>query len=664
VNWRSEQKALRKVTGAANRREYWLSKLVRGFRFRDCIWLSRYEEMLGNIYLITAPRPSPGIAGVFSARCLEESDGVPWPLVLLLGSHSKRFVFSCSTLRWSTVHRQLADFENRVKWLFKFWGSSARAEHARPLGSRKVAHCGDVLPPELAAVVAGVKRRTIEACKKVVNKKSYHPVFVDYSLKWLAKNKIEVQLADKDGVFVLVARDALRSMTSEQFLKPYYRPLRLANLTALHRIVTHDLHRLAELVKPISIRWSQEIHSSARGTEADLLCGCLATVKTHKCPVTTRLIHNASRCLLNPVCAAVHRIVDAKLRSVSHLVQSSEEAAARLASFRIGPSTTFCKFDAVDFYLSGEHGLIEREVVSFLGPGPEANFVGPALQVILSSQVVLPTLDEELASTTCFRVVRGSGMGLIHAGATADAVFAHKVETPLLREAVGLQGYCRFRDDIFAALESPAAARVFIDRITSLASCFCEVRLELASLATVTFLDMRILKGPAGTIVHRPHVKESARHIPLAPDSVHPKSVHSSWPVAEVARIRRRATELSTGKMWGQYKIDRFRHYLLEERVLEACRSELNRCIPLGAAAHGRATSDAVGPGKIARLVLPYNPRLKSLPAELVRFVGSRNQWLLDALGITLRPQISWSKAGPSLAQLVSVNRGRRSGRR
>ena len=435
-------------------------------------------------------------------------------------------------------------------------------------------------------------------------------------------------------------------------------------MTALHRIVAHDLHSLAELVKPISVRWSQEIHSSAQGTEASLLCGSLATLKTHKNPVTARLIHNASQCLLNPVCAAVHRLVDAKLRSVRHLVQSSEEAAARLASFRVGPSTTFCKFDAVDFYLSGEHGLIESEVVSFLGPGPEASFVGPALRVILNSQVVLPTHDEELASTTCFRVVKGSGMGLKHAGAVSDAVFAHRVEAPLLRDATGLQGYCRFRDDIFAALESPAAARIFIERIISLASCFCEVRLELASVATVTFLDMQILKGPAGTIVHRPHVKETARHIPLAGDSMHPRGVHSSWPVSEVARMRRRATELSTGKLWGQYKIDRFRHYLLEESVLEACRSELNKCFSLGAAAHGRVTSEVVVPGNFARLVLPFSPRLQSLPKEIVQFVKSRNQWLLDALGIMLKPQLSWSKAGPSLAQLVSKNRGRRSGRR
>ena len=78
---------------ARNAIDDYLSKLVRGFRWRDLVWLARADEMLENIYLVRmeagVPKASHPDAGV-----------LPWHILLLLGSHSRKFIFSPRLITW------------------------------------------------------------------------------------------------------------------------------------------------------------------------------------------------------------------------------------------------------------------------------------------------------------------------------------------------------------------------------------------------------------------------------------------------------------------------------------------------------------------------------------------------------------------------------------
>ena len=313
------------------------------------------------------------------------------------------------------------------------------------------------------------------------------------------------------------------------------------------------------------------------------------------------------------------------------------------------------KFDVVDFYLSGEHDLIIREAVKCVEEGPKKAFLEAALPVVLGHQFVRNSFDTEMSKDTCFRVTRGSGIGMKHAGALADAVFAKAVEEPVLSRAaeLGVVLFLRFRDDVFVAIDNPRSAKRFIETFTSAAAVFCEVKLESFSLVSTHFLDMVVFKSDGGTLQHCPFVKESARHIPLASDSYHPWSVHRSWPVSEVRRMFRRSSDARTGLAWSQSKVNNFKHYLLEESVLAACRLEQARTSSTVAERFLQTVRpDTVPCGRLVRLILPYRAELRSLSRSVSELLGDWNRLLTNAVGMTVRVQICWSKAGVALAQL------------
>jgi hypothetical protein len=648
VTWRAQQKSNLRASGDARRIEHHLGRLVRGFRFRDLVWLARREELLNNIYSLSDT--SVGL----EAFNLDDSDNIPWPVVLLLGSHSKKFIFAPGKLTWKTVHERLGDFSNRVNWIAKwFWSDSV---YSRPLVPRRVMSFNEMEDPLLAGVIAGVKSIVKDACRIVVGRRPVVPYFVSWATRWLPSNGFSPQLSDKDGVFVLIKKHEVIPLMMEQFQKPFYSAYGTLNLDPAAEKVKLDMKTAAKYLEPISKQWATELYAAASSRGSSLLCRALVTVKSHKVPVSVRLIHSSAANLLNPLCAAVHRLLDVGLRNVSHLCLGSDNVTEKLKCMCVTQSTVLLKFDVVDFYLSGEHDLIVREALRFVGDGPAGSFLAVALPIILANQFVQPTFDEELSSSTCFKVTKGSGMGLKHSGSLADAVLAKFVEESLLVSCPGIQGFLRFRDDVFAAIENPAAARIFIDKFRSLSAEFCEIKLEHTSLVSVKFLDMEIYKGPNGSLLHRPYIKPTARHIPLSSDSVHPLSVHRSWPVAEVRRMRRRASDMSVGQDWGAFKIARFRHYLLDSRIIEACKQELVACpskVAAGFLLPSVVASEVVGSSRVARIVLPFHPLLRNLPKCIMAYVESRNGLLKDALGITLKTQICWGKAGKSLSQLV-----------
>ena len=68
--------------------------------------------------------------------------------------------------------------------------------------------------------------------------------------------------------------------------------------------------------------------------------------------------------------------------------------------------------------------------------------------------------------------------------------------------------------------------------------------IDEASLVSVPFLDLEVLKIPSGPgsveIRFRAYIKPTSVHLPLHASSAHPMAVHSSWPLAEVQRMHRR----------------------------------------------------------------------------------------------------------------------------
>lgn len=202
-----------------------LDRLVKGIRVRDLIWLARFDEMLRNVYVLT-PDGSGSFDAIHPAR-----GSLPWMVVLLLGSHSKKFIFTPQKLTWKLVHSRLGDMTNRMKWAAVFKADSPKSQ--LPLVKRRVLTCSDIKSEDrykVEAVAKNIKNLVVQQCKALVNRTIRPPRFVVAALAWLQKMDYIPTLSDKDGVFVVLSRKALCDLALLEFQKPHYRPYGVLNL--------------------------------------------------------------------------------------------------------------------------------------------------------------------------------------------------------------------------------------------------------------------------------------------------------------------------------------------------------------------------------------------------------------------------------------------------
>ena len=146
--------------------------------------------------------------------------------------------------------------------------------------------------------------------------------------------------------------------------------------------------------------------------------------------------------------------------------------------------------------------------------------------------------------------------------------------------------YLRFRDDVLCLVKDPQSSKLTREMLIELSSPFCQIKLESYSLVACTFLDFKVFKSDPegqGVLKFMPHIKPTARHVPLASDSHHPWGVRKAWPCAEVLRTSRRASDTRMAKDWQVAKINRFVHFLINARIIKLCKG-WNPCVPSVAA--------------------------------------------------------------------------------
>ncbi len=121
-----------------------------------------------------------------------------------------------------------------------------------------------------------------------------------------------------------------------------------------------------------------------------------------------------------------------------------------------------------------------------------------------------------------------------------------------------------------------------------------------------------------GTLAFRPFAKGTARHLPLHHSSLHPKSVHKSWPLSEVRRMYSRSQFWCDFKVYRDMKVDLWQHLYLDREIINTCRSwspTLNHTCSVGVRDRGSS---------VVRTILPYHPALQPVEQRFCRtFVDS-----------------------------------------
>jgi hypothetical protein len=178
------------------------------------------------------------------------------------------------------------------------------------------------------------------------------------------------------------------------------------------------------------------------------------------------------------------------------------------------------------------------------------------------------------------------------------------------------------------------------------------LKIQASSMVTqisdfgVTMLDAWIFKGIRYTntkvLDHAPFTKPTARHVPLAPSSAHPKAVHVSWPRGELKRVRRLCIRKEQYAVYSARMVRRWLHFFIQPP-------------PTGAFSPSKPKpAKAENPvSRSLRLVLRYHPAFAGLGYSLENLCST---WRPVFHGVggerlsRLRIQVAYRAASRSLA--------------
>lgn len=191
-----------------------------------------------------------------------------------------------------------------------------------------------------------------------------------------------------------------------------------------------------------------------------------------------------------------------------------------------------------DFYLCGDKAYFHRGTAFF--NTQLQSLCKDVIHVLLSTQYIKSPISNGL-----WKMVSGSGMGLIHSGDLVDfsfwwAVERCFVESLKVRSRVGLRHYWRYRDDILCIFDEQSAdIHKFISAFRLKAHVF-KIVCDKISSETVNMLDVTIsvhLNQGKFHLQYKPFFKPTSLHVPLSTTSAHNTSTLVSWPFNEIRRL-------------------------------------------------------------------------------------------------------------------------------
>jgi hypothetical protein len=592
-----------------------MKRLCRGMNVTDYAWLCRYDTLLTNIYAITTD-----LVTVVPDRELS----MPWAVVLLLGAHSAKHIFIGNKgPDRRNLNEALKNFTNRMKWTWRYRNTD-KDENFRKLLKRDVRPYDNLASPEVEKCCLSFTN-TMRAHFTAVSRKvarqqrcSNKPVYVKAALNWLRAQNLQAWRSDKDGVFVIAAESTINTLVMNKISESTSTYIRVGaeKPDEEYRLSLGGVTAACDLLYKLGFKaWARECSEAYKSRGAvGLVSRVTITIKTHKPRVSCRLIHSAVGSSLAGLSCVLHRWFSQALEPIRHMCKDTRDLLAKLAEIRLPPNCFFTKWDIKDFYLSGAHGVLVQAVLPRLDINLR-EFSELALWLLLNNQFVQ-------WGTHYYRIDRGSGMGLTFSGTLADLAFDSLVESKINQEQLGILAYFRFRDDIVCITTSKEAAEKAFEFVQRAAQPHWILECDSMSDYGVAMLDAFIYKGPTfkGGPVHElrtldfaPFVKKTARHVPLSPLSAHPRSIHESWPVSEIRRVRRLSMHLHSFHFYRKLKVQRFKLFFLNPDVVHRCEVWKRRLVYNTAV---KPTSE----GAVLRFVVKWHPSLAGLNSVIAKF--------------------------------------------
>ena len=256
-------------------------------------------------------------------------------------------------------------------------------------------------------------------------------------------------------------------------------------------------------------------------------------------------------------------------------------------------------------------------------------------------------------SAQLFRVLVGTGMGMISSGDFADFVLYVLVELgflllPSVRERFHIRAYFRFKDDLFVIAGGPEWSRRALFNVMQVKARFSKLVLDSSSPLQARFLDLEVSKGvrwrSVGSLDYRVVVKTTSLGIVLSDSSAHHRSVHGTWPCAVFNRIALRSSSRHFRIASQKHFVSKFDRDCPAHAVLPELKSQLQFQHSLESSSKDRP------PACRSWICIPYHRAWQTagVGGNVSRVQGSWQPFLNDFIEL-YRVGVSWSLGGRHL---------------
>ena len=501
---------------------------------------------------------------------------VAWPLEFLLAKHNRKFIMPPkSPARPADFAKAWSAWENMIRWRHIFSDSAQDApenpwRHLRSKHPVQLAPL-DALPDDVISYLATIRddmaTTIIGASSKsrTTFTRVRRPKIFDLALDLLSVSKFDAVPTDKDGGMTLVLKKELiedkRSiLRSSQYAKVFWFEASENDPGSILDVIEDFKGSIRSAVSTLdpagsdgeartpSVLFKELLRDVRFAKPHHFLSKLECTVKTHKGAgaVVLRPIHACPAHPFRPVMRLVASMLQERLRKLPHLLRDTDDLLCKLRRHKIPHHHRIIKIDIKDYFMSGEHDNLISNSSELIDPERRSCFKD-LLRPILAHQYVRLDGDTDCA----YRVVTGSGMGMLCSGEVSDAAFYSMAERrtvllPHFRRRFQISFYGRFKDDII--LVCGARKEELRNLLEEMRASAGEFRLQVESVSahSAVMLDIELFKGPpferTGVLSYRHYRKPTSIWRPLDCESYHCPSVHVSWPLAYVRRLRSRSS--------------------------------------------------------------------------------------------------------------------------
>jgi hypothetical protein len=587
------------------------------------------------------------------------SSEVPFFVSFTLSRHKKYRFCNRSIPDIQAVNDATLSFANRLQWR-QALATQARSRHAGMLSVPSLIATPpcEGCPPELKAWTSWLRTTIAATCRKTASKYGgkvgVNRLLIDkVAVKWLRDCGYVALPTDKDGAFCLVSRDVVASLHQEVLQRevyeqvqeqPNFKDIRKEYYTLCKEVSKAEGDN--ELLRVLS--------RSLRGTEQRHFVRSLSlTVKTHKSPVAVRNLHTGPHQAFAGLSLWLARHLKTQLRDKRHLINSSDAVIQQVNGKTFSKNCRLYKIDLKDFFNSGSFD----DIISF-GTKGFTSSLRQVAQKVVKFLLVHQYVQSRYLDDALFRVRVGTGMGLIHSGELADAVFYHMAESPLLAQPrslqfFGVECFTRFKDDMLFIAQGRLEHGMLdlIQQVRQHARGFTLV-CEAISESTMPYLDLEVsLHRTADFAVAkwRPYFKPTSLHKPLCHRSAHPLSVHITWPFNELNRLARHCCDNATYREVRATFVNKFSRSHAPAALISRLR---NHVPPTHAIVEKKQRDGCLW------LVLPYHPVWARAPLTKVLEEFRTNPLCKQVWGEAANEEppvvrIAWKNFLPSLMQMV-----------